>query len=106
MVDVVAASCTGVPGKCWTGGAGGAWKRVRLTKKTDSCLVHRGEPPHLLRARRLFPLGSGDFLSGKRRRVSLHFHGGSLRREWSSPARVVCTVPRLQVRAGCAFLRN
>ena len=35
LVDVVAAAgASGSIGGCWTGGAGGGWKRIRLTKKT------------------------------------------------------------------------
>ena len=36
------------PGACWTRGAGGIWKRVRLTKKTGSSLVRRHGDLHVL----------------------------------------------------------
>ena len=32
---------------CWTKGAGGTWKRMRLTKKTDGSLVRRRGIPHV-----------------------------------------------------------
>ena len=68
-------------GGCWTKGAGGTWKRMRLTKKTDSSLVRRHGFPHVLHGVRWKRLRSlGDVLgsgagSDKRRRLSLHEHG-------------------------------
>ena len=68
-------------GGCWTNGAGGTWKRMRLTKKTASSLVRRHGIPHVLhgvrwkRLRSLVEvLGSGAG-SDKRRRLSLHEYG-------------------------------
>ena len=39
-------------GSCWSKGAGGVWKRVRLTKKSASSLVRRNGDLHVLRGRR------------------------------------------------------
>ena len=39
-------------GGCWTRGAGGTWKRMRLTKKTASSLVRRHGVSHVLHGRR------------------------------------------------------
>ena len=71
----------GSPGGCWTRGAGGIWKRVRLTKKTASSLVRRHGEVHVLHGKRWKRLhvsgdglGSGDS-SSKRGRFLLHCHG-------------------------------
>ena len=54
-------------GGCWTRGAGGVWKRVRLTKKTASSLVRRHGELHAVYGKRWKRLrvagdvlGSGD----------------------------------------------
>ena len=68
-------------GGCWTEGAGGTWKRMRLTKKTDGSLVRRYGIPHVfhgVRWKRLrSPAGVLGFgaRSDKRGRLSLHEHG-------------------------------
>ena len=68
-------------GPCWTRGAGGFWKRVRLTKKTASSMVRRRGEMHALHGKRWKRLhASGDFLgfedsSVKRGRLALHSHG-------------------------------
>ena len=70
-----AGSGCGGTGPCWIRGAGGCWKRVRLTKKTASSVVH-GDL-HLLRGVRWKRLhASGDLLGFegvgvKRRRLTL-----------------------------------
>ena len=69
------------PGSCWTGGAGGIWKRVRLTKKTASALVRRHGDLHDLHGKRWKILHThgvsfGDDGSCKRGRLSLHDHVG------------------------------
>ena len=68
-------------GSCWTRGAGGLWKRVRLTKKTASSLVRCHGELHAVHGRRWKRLhvtgdvlGSGD-RSFKRGRLSLDGHG-------------------------------
>ena len=53
-------------------GAGGAWKRMRLTKKTASSLVCRHGVPHVLHGVRRKRLRSR---SDERGRLSLHEHG-------------------------------
>ena len=80
LVEFPAASGRVNSGGCWTKGAGGTWKRMRLTKKTASSLVRRHGVPHVLhgvRWKRLRSLdealGSGAS-SDKRRRLSLHEH--------------------------------
>ena len=72
--------CSG-QGECWTRGAGGAWKRVRLTKKTASSLVRRHGEIHALNGKRWKRLhvseeglGSGDG-SSKRGRFLLQGQG-------------------------------
>ena len=66
---------------CWTKGAGGTWKRMRLTKKTASSLVRSHGVPHVFRGVRWKRLRSPDEASGsgaisdKRGRFSLHEHG-------------------------------
>ena len=72
-------------GGCWTKGAGGTWKRMRLTKKTAFSLVRRHGVLHVfhgVRWKRLRSideaLGSGAS-SDKRGRLSLHEHGFFLR---------------------------
>ena len=68
-------------GGCWTKGAGGTWKRMRLTKKTASSLVRRHGVPHVLHGVRWKRLRSPDEVLGfgarsdKRGRFSLHEHG-------------------------------
>ena len=80
---------------------------MRLTKKTDSTLVRNHGAPHFDGGRkwkRLYPFGEGDFegqCGYKRRRFSLQAHEGLPRVGLGSFAQVVCTAPRLQVRA-CA----
>ena len=69
------------PGSCWTRGAGGIWKRVRLTKKTASALVRRHGDLHDLHGKRWKRLHThgvsfGDDGSCKRGRLSLHDHVG------------------------------
>ena len=68
-------------GICWTRGAGGFWKRVRLTKKTANSLVRRHGDLHALHGKRWKRLhvsgdvlGSGD-RSVKRGRLTLSQHG-------------------------------
>ena len=64
-------------GPCWTRGAGGCWKRVRLTKKTASSLVRKHGDIHVLHGARWKRLHvPGDFLgsegmSVKRGRLTL-----------------------------------
>ena len=68
-------------GSCWTRGAGGFWKRVRLTKKTASSLVRRHGERHAVHGRRWKRLRvTGDVLgfgdpSVKRGHFSLADHG-------------------------------
>ena len=68
-------------GGCWTRGAGGTWKRVRLTKKTASSLVRKHGALHVLHGKRWKRLRAlGEVLdwgacSNKRERLSLHEHG-------------------------------
>ena len=79
LVEVPAAICPVGTG-CWTKGAGGAWKRMRLTKKTAISLVRRHGVPHVFHGRRWKRLRSLDeasgsgAISGKRGRLSLHEH--------------------------------
>ena len=47
-------------GGCWTKGAGGTWKRMRLTKKTASSLVRQHGVPHVLHGVRWKRLRSHD----------------------------------------------
>ena len=47
-------------GGCWTKGAGGTWKRMRLTKKTDGSLVRRRGIPHVFHGVRWKRLRSHD----------------------------------------------
>ena len=51
-------------GGCWTKGAGGTWKRMRLTKKTASSLVRRHGVPHVLHGVRWKRLRSPDEVLG------------------------------------------
>ena len=81
LVELPAARGPVGSGGYWTKGAGGTWKRMRLTKKTASSLVRRHGVPHVLhgvRWKRLRSLdealGSGAS-SDKRGRLSLHEHG-------------------------------
>ena len=63
---------------CWTKGAGGTWKRMRLTKKTSSSFVLRHGVLHGVRWKRLRSLGDvlcSGASSDKRGRLSLHEHG-------------------------------
>ena len=68
-------------GTCWTRGAGGFWKRVRLTKKTASSPVRRHGDLHALHCKRWKRLHvSGEVLvsgdrSVKRKRFTLSQHG-------------------------------
>ena len=67
-------------GGCWTKGAGGFWKRVRLTKKTASSLVRRHGDLRVLHGRRWKRLHAfegffGEDGSCKRRRLSVHVSG-------------------------------
>ena len=48
VVELLAARSWERSGGCWVKGAGGAWKRMRLTKKTASSLVCRHGVPHVL----------------------------------------------------------
>ena len=70
-----------VLGGCWTRGAGGFWKRVRLTKKTASSLVRRHGELHAIHGKRWKRLRvAGDFLGSgdhsiKRGRLTLGGHG-------------------------------
>ena len=66
---------------CWTKEAGGTWKRMRLTKKTDGSLVRRYGIPHDFHGVRWKRLRSHDEVLGfvahsdKRGRFSLHERG-------------------------------
>ena len=66
---------------CWTKGAGGTWKRIRLTKKTDGSLVCRCGIPHVFHGVRWKRLRFHDEVLGfeahsdKRGRFSLHERG-------------------------------
>ena len=68
-------------GGCWTKRAGGTWKRMRLTKKTDGSLVRRHGFPHVFHGVRWKRLRSHDEVLGfearsdKRGRFSLHERG-------------------------------
>ena len=68
-------------GGCWTKGAGGTWKRMRLTKKTAGSLVRRHGIPLVLHGVGWKRLRSHDEVLGfgarndKRGRFSLHEHG-------------------------------
>ena len=76
IVEFPAAGSWERSGGCWVKGAGGTWKRMRLTKKTASSFVRRHGVPHVLhgvRWKRLRP--SDEARSEKRRRFSLHEHG-------------------------------
>ena len=72
-------------GGCWVKGAGGTWKRMRLTKKTAGSLVRRHGTPHVLHGVGWKRLRSHDEVLGfgarseKRGRFSLHEHGFFLR---------------------------
>ena len=46
-VEPPAAEGLARPVGCWIKGAGGTWKRMRLTKKTDGSLVRRCDVPHV-----------------------------------------------------------
>ena len=53
-------------GGCWTKGAGGMWKRVRLTKNTVSSLVRRHGALHVLHGKRWKKLHAfGEVLEGE-----------------------------------------
>ena len=61
----------------WSRGAGGVWKRMRLTRKTNSSEVRRfGDSSnlHSRRWKRLCPFGEMHDISGKRGRLSLVSH--------------------------------
>ena len=65
-------------GSCWTKGAGGTWKRMRLTKKTASSLVRRHGIPHVfhgVRWKRLRSLNEALGSGAGRGRFSPHEHG-------------------------------
>ena len=65
-------------GSYWSRGAGGVWKRMRLTRKTNSSQLRRfGDSSnlHIRRWKRLCPSGEVQDFSGKRRRFSLSLHG-------------------------------
>ena len=47
VVELPAAEGLARPVGCWTKGAGGTWKRMRLTKKTDGSLVRRCGVSHV-----------------------------------------------------------
>ena len=68
-----------VLGGCWTRGAGGIWKRVRLTKKTANTLVWRHGDLHALHGKRWKRLRVPEDVSGgfsvKRGRLALGHHG-------------------------------
>ena len=70
----------GLLGGCWTRGAGGVWKRVRLTKKTASTLVWRHGGLHAFYGKRwkrfCVPEDVSEGFSVKRRRLALGHHGG------------------------------
>ena len=59
-VELPAASSWKRSGGCWVKGAGGTWKRMRLTKKTASSLVRRHGVPHVLHGVRWKRLRSPD----------------------------------------------
>ena len=64
-------------GSYWSRGAGGVWKRMRLTRKTNSSELRRfGDSSnlHSRRWKRLCPFGDVHDVSGKRRRLSLVLH--------------------------------
>ena len=71
IVEFPAARSGESPGGCWTKGAGGTWKRMRLTKKTASSLVRRHGVPHVLHGVRWKRLRSFGAHNDKRRRFSL-----------------------------------
>ena len=80
VVESPAAKGLARPVGCWTKGAGGTWKRMRLAKKTDGSLVRRYGVPHVLHGvwwKRLRfhdeALGFGAH-NDKRRRFSLDEH--------------------------------
>ena len=61
----------------WSRGAGGVWKRMRLTRKTNSSELRRfGDSSnlHSRRWKRLCPFGDVHDISGKRGRLSLVLH--------------------------------
>ena len=70
---------TGFSGGCyWSRGAGGVWKRMRLTGKTNSSELRRfgdSSDLHSRRWKRLCPFGDVHDVSGKRGRLSLVLHG-------------------------------
>ena len=84
------------PVGCWTLGARGIWKRVRLTKKTASFLVRRHGELHVVHGNRWTRLhvsaevlGSRD-CSHMRGRLSLHNFGDFPREgDWVVPHRLV-----------------
>ena len=81
LVQFPAASGRVDSGSCWITGAGGTWKRMRLTKKTASSLVRGHGVHHVFRGVRWNRLRSADEAlgpgasSGKSGRLSLHEHG-------------------------------
>ena len=81
IVEFPAARSRESPVGCWTKGAGGTWKRMRLTKKTGSSLVRRHGFRHVLHGVRWKRLRSLDEAlvfgasSDKRGRFSLYEHG-------------------------------
>ena len=76
---------------CWIRGAGGVWKRMRLTRKTNSSQLRRSGIPLSCTAG-----GGSDFVLLGRSMVSME-RGGVPRSGVGSLTWVVCTVPRLQV---------
>ena len=85
-----------IPGGCWTRGAGGIWKRVRLTKKTTSSLIRRHGELHVRHGKRWKRLHvSAEVLgfwdcSHKRGRLSLQNFGGfPSGRDWVVSHRLV-----------------
>ena len=59
VVEPLAAEGLARPVGCWIEGAGGTWKRMRLTKKTDGSLVRRCGVPHFFMV-----LGGRGFVFG------------------------------------------
>ena len=77
--SIVEVDDTGFSGGCyWSRGAGGVWKRMRLTRKTNSSELRRFGDSSILHSRRwkrLCPSGDVHDVSGKRGRLSLVLHG-------------------------------
>ena len=76
--SIVEVDGTGFSGSsCWSRGAGGVWKRMRLTRKTNSSELRRFGDSFNLHSRRwkwLCPFGEVHDISGKRERLSLVSH--------------------------------